>query len=154
MKQTKVPWNKELMNVFIKTANLNTFEEEVLKLYCEGTFKYIIAEKVHCSSRTVYRTLHDIEKKYDLLHKQKPELFPDKNKYKTEYNNFKGCLVASNSNIQTKMIDFNGMKFKSLEDVRKYIVKSIESMSLEEFSNIGKVHIKICVDFDVNVDKI
>lgn len=152
--QTKAKWNNEMLEEFIKLAKLNDFQKEILHLYCDGQFLYAIADKMNCCQRTISRELKKIEKKYDEVHRLYPDKFPDKYKYKTKYRNINGYLMAKNETINTKIVTFDGRVFDSLEDVRRYIIKTLESMSLEEFCDIGNVHMKLDLDFDIEVTKI
>lgn len=76
--RTKVNWNEELYQNFIKYAMLSERDQEILRMRIMEFTMTEIADETGWSLSTVKRRVDGLIKKYDEVQKKHPDIFPPK----------------------------------------------------------------------------
>lgn len=146
----QVLWNKQIINDFIKQADLSQEESTLIKLRAADKTRYYIAKQLNVSEPTISRMVASLKLKYDKAVEKYKTLPPRRliKQYQPTYRDFKGYI-----SVGENYIELGSKKFNSLEEVRKYIVTSIEAMSDNEFATLDNAHFKIDIEFDLDIKK-
>lgn len=76
----QVKWTKDIVREFSDKAMLSEDEIFVLVTRVKGVPISIQAQELHCSESTVNRIVSNLKKKYDIVQKENPDLFPERKK--------------------------------------------------------------------------
>lgn len=76
--RTRVNWNEELYQNFIKYAMLSERDQEILRMRIMEYTMTEIADETGWSLSTVKRRVDGLLKKYDEVQSQHPDIFPPK----------------------------------------------------------------------------
>lgn len=74
MKQ--VPWTKDLVGKFVDMALLSDDEIYIMTTRVKGYTVTRQALELHKSEATVHRMISVLKKKYDIVQKENPDIFP------------------------------------------------------------------------------
>ena len=72
----QVPWTRDVMLNFERMALLNDMQCYLLESRCKGVTITEQALHLNVSESTVHRQINLLKKKYDIVQKEHPEMFP------------------------------------------------------------------------------
>lgn len=74
----QVPWTKDVLEAFISMALLSDEEEFIMRSRCKSWTITRQAQYLNCSESTVHNMIKMLKKKYDLVQKEHPDVFPER----------------------------------------------------------------------------
>lgn len=72
----QVHWTKDVYNNFIEMAMLSPKEVKVLEMRVRNCTITETAIALNCSESSIHRMVNLLKKKYDVVQKEHPEMFP------------------------------------------------------------------------------
>lgn len=80
----QVPWTKDVLKNFEEMAMLNETECFIMENRVKGMTVTSMAFHLSCSESSVHRTISDLKKRYDIVQKEHPDMFPERKASKAE----------------------------------------------------------------------
>lgn len=72
----QVPWTKDVLNNFCEMAMLSETERFIMETRVKGWTITRQALELNCSESSVHRQINILKKKYDIVQKEHPDMFP------------------------------------------------------------------------------